>query len=113
MGTANERRTAVRYQLRAPVIFKAPNGRTDAPGAGFVQNISTEGVFVLSPARKSAGELIDIEILLPPFGTCDAELVVRYTGLIVRVEESHGFAVAAKVSLHRYVMGGHVSVADA
>ena len=101
--TAIERRRAVRYQLRAPVVFKSLEGQIAKPGAGFVQNISTEGVFVLCPRPLSVEDLIELEILLPPFGTYDAKLFVRYTGFVVRVEGESGFAVAAKVSLHRYI----------
>jgi hypothetical protein len=110
--TAIERRRAVRYQLRAPVVFKSLEGQIAKPGAGFVQNISTEGVFVLCPRPLSVEDLIELEILLPPFGTYDAKLFVRYTGFVVRVEGESGFAVAAKVSLHRYVMGRRVPILD-
>jgi hypothetical protein len=106
MGKTIERRVAVRYQLRAPVVFKSVDDQTAPPATGFVQDASTEGVFVLSPRPRSVGEALNLEILLPPFGTCDAKLVARYTGLVVRVEDESSFAVAAKVSLHRYIKGG-------
>jgi PilZ domain len=110
--TVIERRRAVRYQLRAPVVFKSLDRQIAKPGAGFVQNISTEGVLVLCPRPLSVEDLIELEILLPPFGTYDAKLFVRYTGFVVRVEDESGFAVAAKVSLHRYVMGRRVPILD-
>jgi PilZ domain len=112
MGTAIERRTAVRYQLRAPVTFESVEDQIAKPGAGFVQNISTEGVFVLCPRLLSVGDLIELEILLPPFETYDPKLVVSYIGLIVRVADERGFAVTAKVSLHRYIMGRRVPIPD-
>ena len=46
MGNAVERRTAIRYPLRAPVVFKSVDHHRAAPEAGFVQDISTEGVCV-------------------------------------------------------------------
>ena len=49
---------------------------------------------------------MNLEVLLPPFGTYDAKLVARYTGLVVRVQDQGGFVVAAKVSLHRYIASG-------
>ena len=110
--TITERRRAVRYQLRAPVVFKSLDRQIAKPGAGFVQNISTEGVLVLCPRPLSVEDLIELEILLPPFGTYDAKLFVRYTGFVVRVEDESRFAVAAKVSLHRYVMGRRVPILD-
>jgi hypothetical protein len=111
MGTATERRRAVRYQLRAPVLFKLPEDKAANPGAGFVQDISTEGVFVFCPNSLAAGHLIELEILLPPLGKYDTKLVVKYTGLVVRVTQD-GFAVAAKVSLHRYIMRERLPLPD-
>jgi hypothetical protein len=102
MGNAVERRTAIRYALRAPVVFKSVDDHRAAPGAGFVRDISTEGICVLCPGFRSVGEAMQVEILLPRFGTYDAKLVARFTGLIVRVEGEGGFAVRAKISLHRY-----------
>jgi hypothetical protein len=115
MGTVVERRTAVRYQLRAPVIFKSVDDEIAMPGAGFVKDISTAGVFVTCPRPLPAGVSIEIEILLPPFETHDAtydsKLVVRYIGSVVRTE-TDGFAVAAKVSLHRYNLRGQLPISD-
>jgi len=110
MGTAIERRRTVRYQLRAPVTFK--EDQIAKPGAGFVQDISTEGVFVLCPRLLSVGGVIELEILLSPLGRYDAELVVSYIGLVVRVEDERGFAVNAKASLHRYIMGRRTPIPD-
>ena len=108
-----ERRTAARYQLRAPVIFKSIDNEIAMPGAGFVKDISTEGVFVSCPRRVPPGVFFEIEILLPPFEThdaqCDSKLVVRYIGAVVRAE-TDGFAVAAKVSLHRYNLHGQLPI---
>ena len=114
MATAIERRRAVRYQLRAPVILKSVDDQTAKPEAGFVQNISTEGVLVWCPHVPSVGNLIELEILLPPFGspTHDPSLVARYTGLVVRLENEDRFAVAARPSLQRYIMGTRTSIPD-
>src|SRR5450755_1268039 len=106
-----ERRGATRYPLRAPVIFKSVDAQIAEPGAGFVQDISTEGVFVSCPRPLSVGNSIELEILLPSFGAGHAKLVVSYIGLVVRGDEA-GFAVAAKVSLHRYIMGKRVPIHD-
>jgi hypothetical protein len=109
-GNAMERRIAIRYPMRAPVVFKSVDDLTTPPGAGFVQDVSTEGIFVLCPSPRSLGEALKIEILLPPFGTYDAKLVARFTGLVVRVEDEVGFVVAAKVSLHRYIMSERLPI---
>jgi hypothetical protein len=105
MEIAMEHRRAVRYQLSAPVIFKSVDAQIKEPGAGFVQDISTEGVFVSCPRPLSVGNSIELEILLPPFGADGAKLVVSYIGLVVWADEG-GFAVAAKPSLNRYILGG-------
>jgi hypothetical protein len=110
MGTATERRRAARYQLRAPVTFKLVRGRIVTHGAGFVYDISTESVFVLCPLLPAVGDLIEIEILLLPFETHDAHLALRSTGLVVRVEDKSGFAVAAKFKLNRYILGRRVEI---
>lgn len=106
-----ERRSSARYLLRAPVLFTFANEKMGAPGSGYVQDISTEGVFVLCPRPVSTDHLIELEILLPPLGTYDTKLVVRYVGLVVRAEET-GFAVAAKVTLHRYTTRGRIPILD-
>jgi hypothetical protein len=94
MGTAAERRKAVRYHVHAPVIFKSVGEDQIAThGAGFVQDISTESVFVLCPRLPAVGDFIEIEILLPRFWTSNANLVLRSSGLVVRVENKGGFAV--------------------
>ncbi len=110
MGSVIERRAAIRYPMRAPVLFRSVDDQTTAPGAGFVQDVSTEGIFVLCPSPRSIGEALKLEILLPPFGTYDAKLVARFTGLVVRVEDEVGFVVAAKVSLHRYIMSERLPI---
>ena len=102
IGSAIERRSAVRYGLRAPALYTLSDDKTSMPGTGFVQNLSTEGVFVFCPRLVSAGDAIELEILLPPFGKYDTKLFVRYIGVIVRVEDS-GFAVAARVTLQRHM----------
>ena len=104
VGSAIERRSAVRYQLRAPVLYTLSEDKTSKPGSGFVRDLSTDGVFVLCPGVLSIGDEIEMEILLPPFGTYDRKLFVRYIGVIVRVEDG-GFAVAAKASLQRHMKG--------
>ena len=111
MGTATERRRAARYQLRAPTTFKlVRKGQTVTHGAGFVRDISTESAFVLCPILPALGDVIEIEILLLPFETHDANLALRSTGLVVRVDDKSGFAVAAKFNLHRYIVGRRVQI---
>jgi PilZ domain len=114
MATAIERRREVRYQLRAPVILRSVDDQMAKPEAGFVQNISIEGVLVWCPHLPSVGNLIELEILLPPFGTGthNPSLLARYTGLVVRLENEDRFAVAARASLHRYIMGSLMSIPD-
>ena len=67
---------------------------------------------MLCPRHLSVGDLIELEILLPPFGTYDPKMVARYTGFVVRVEDERGFVVAAKISLHKYILGGRSPIPD-
>jgi hypothetical protein len=108
MGTATERRRAARYQLRAPVTFKLVRDQIVTHRAGFVHDISTESVFVLCPLLPAVGDLVEIEILLLPFESHDANLALTSTGLVVRVGDKGGFAVAAKFSLRRYIESGRM-----
>jgi hypothetical protein len=103
MTAVNERRKSARYQVRAPVTFRAESTAHSARhGAGFVKNLSTEGIYVICPAGLSIGDRIELEVLLPPLRGMEGELALRSSGLVVRAEHSIGFAAAAEFSFHRW-----------
>jgi len=98
---AKERRSAARYEVRAPVIVKSTDGEksSNAEG-GFVHDISTEGALIWSTFVARLGQRLQLEVLLPPLPKSDKKFVLRSAGVVVR-EVADGFAIAGKFTLWR------------
>jgi len=101
LGACMEQREAVRYPMRAVVLFKW----TDADGVGlqdggFTRDISTAGLFVYCDRPPPVKTAFSMEVLLPLFEAPHPGLRLMGQGVVVRVEEQKkqtGFA--AKVYL--------------
>lgn len=100
-----ERRAAVRYRLRAPVIVRwsDESGRR-REDLGRTRDISTAGVFLTCRALPPVGAELDLEVHLPPFERNTLQrLQLKATGKVIRVTETAqeaGFAVASPFTLH-------------
>jgi hypothetical protein len=96
-----EQRGAVRYPVRAVVLFKW----TDADGVGlqdggFTRDISTAGLFVYCKRLPPVKTAVSMEVVLPLFEAPHPGLRLIGQGVVVRVEEKKketGFA--AKIYL--------------
>jgi hypothetical protein len=84
-----QRRTAVRYKLRLPVIFNWNDG-TEHTGGGFTSDISLDGALIISSKCPPSGSNIRLEILLPAPDYSGEELKIECAGEVTRVEERPG-----------------------
>ena len=93
-------RGAIRYRLRAPVVFswKGP-GADHLTGEGVTRDVSAAGVFVESPVSPPPASTIELEISFPSFRFGPHTLSLVSQGRVVRVENSaadeqnNGFAI--------------------
>lgn len=84
-----QRRVAVRYKLRLPVIFSWNDGQ-EHTGGGFTSDVSLDGALILSGKCPPSGSSIRLEILLPSPDYSGEELKIECTGEVTRVEERAG-----------------------
>jgi PilZ domain len=90
-----QRRTAVRYMLRLPVIFHWNDGLDHTEG-GFTADVGLDGAFILTSRCPSVGSQVRIEVLLPSPGEDGSEVRIECVGQVVRVVNKpgcHGFGV--------------------
>jgi hypothetical protein len=87
-----QRRAAVRYRLRLPVIFHWNDG-TDHTEGGFTADVALDGAFILSSRCPPMGSSVRIEVLLPPPDQSGGELRIQCIGKVMRVVGDIGFGV--------------------
>jgi hypothetical protein len=87
-----QRRTAVRYWLRLPVLFYWSDGIEHA-GAGFTNNVSLDGALISTSKCPPVGSQIRIEVLIPSPDQSGEELRVECIGTVTRVVEQLGCRV--------------------
>jgi hypothetical protein len=84
-----QRRAAVRYRLRLPVIFHWNNGTEHTEG-GFTTDVALDGAFILSSRCPAVGSDVRIEVLLPSLDESGGELRIECTGKVTRVAGEGG-----------------------
>jgi len=84
-----QRRAAIRYKLRLPVIFHWSDGSEHTEG-GFTHDIALDGVLIFSSKCPSVGTKIRIEVLIPSPGQRDEEVRIECTGIVTRVAYESG-----------------------
>ena len=82
-----DRRTARRYDLSLPVIIRAPIDKVEVSRSGQTRDISNRGVYFTIDNNLTAGAELDITMILPPEVTGDAEVFIKATGKIIRVDQ--------------------------
>ena len=95
-----DRRTDVRYQLSARVVFswEGPEKKR-YEGEGVTRDISTKGAFILTRSCPPAHSVVQVELFLPPFHGTLATARMRAQVQVLRVEQGSpgdqqcGFAV--------------------
>jgi hypothetical protein len=104
-----ERRKFERLQLHLPLQFSLANGPRIIDC--FTENISSEGVYFVSSHSLSAGEQLEIDLLLAPYNTGHTlpKLHLRCRAQVVRVDSSCpglGFGIACRIDSYDIRFGG-------
>ncbi len=84
-----QRRAAVRYRLRLPVIFHWNDG-TEHTGGGFTNDVSVDGALIFSSKCPPLGSDIRIEVLFPSPDQSGEELRIDCISKVTRVAEPAG-----------------------
>ena len=90
-----QRRAAVRYKLRLPVLFHWNDGIEHTEG-GFTSDVALDGALILSSKCPPVGQDVRIEVLLPSPDQSGDELRIECTGKVTRVTDQmncHAFGV--------------------
>ena len=94
-----ELRSAVRYPIRASVVFTWQGPGGPLKGEGFTRDISRTGVYVRTPTSPPLAVAVQVEIFLPPIEPEGKAVKVLSEGPVIRVEHPSaneaqgGFAV--------------------
>jgi hypothetical protein len=84
-----QRRNAVRYKLRLPVIFHWNDGAERTAG-GFTNDVALDGALIFSSKCPPVGSNVRIEVLLPSPDRSGEELRIECIGKVARVAEQAG-----------------------
>jgi hypothetical protein len=84
-----QRRAAVRYKLRLPVIFHWNDGAEHTAG-GFTSDVALDGALILSSKCPAVGSNVRIEVLIPSPDRSGEELRIECMGRVTRVVTQHG-----------------------
>jgi hypothetical protein len=101
---AVEHRTATRFSLRAPVLFRWMAEGQQQHGAGFTRDMSTGGACVTCdrPYALEAGTQIRLEVVLPALDHDNEPAKLCVEGSVTRVNghnEKPGFALQGELGL--------------
>lgn len=83
-----QRRAAVRYRLRLPVIFHWNDGQDHTEG-GFTVDVALDGAFIVSSRCPPVGSDVRIEVLLPSLDDA-SEMRIECAGRVMRVVNGAG-----------------------
>jgi hypothetical protein len=86
-----ERRAAMRYRLKLPVIFHWNDG-TERTEGGFTCDVAVDGALILSSRCPPVGTDVRIEVLLPSPVDSAEEIRIACIGKVNRVWEQQGSA---------------------
>ena len=80
-----ERRTARRYELSLPVVFRGGEQKDDSRN-GQTRDISTRGVYFMVDENLAEGSELDFTLTLPAEITQGTSVFIRALGKVVRVD---------------------------
>jgi hypothetical protein len=86
-----QRRTAVRYKLRLPVIFHWNDGVEHTSG-GFTSDVALDGALILSRESPPVGSRVRVEILLPSPEKENEELRICCSGRVIHSSVRAGYS---------------------
>ena len=85
----SERRAAIRYRLRLPVIFHWNDGMEHTEG-GFTSDVALSGALIRSSICPPVGTDVRIEVLIPSPDNSADEIRIECIGKVTRVWEQPG-----------------------
>jgi len=86
-----QRRSAVRYKLRLPVIFHWNDGIERTSG-GFTSDVALDGALILCSTCPTVGSEVRIEVLIPSPNHSHEELRIECVGRVSRAVTLPGFS---------------------
>jgi hypothetical protein len=86
-----QRRTAVRYRLRLPVIFHWNDGVEHTSG-GFTGDVAMDGALILSRECPPVGSEVRLEVLFPSPEGDNQELRIGCSGTVVHTSTKSGYS---------------------
>ena len=108
MNTLVQLREAVRYPVRASVLFSWEEERgIHLEGTGVTRDMSTKGVFVYSMVLPPENASVNMEVAFPPLRQNAPPVRIHVRGRIVRTESNTvdpvqgGFAVTSESTILR------------
>jgi hypothetical protein len=82
---SKERRTAPRFSMRLPAVARFSNGQVYEEQT-FTRDVSSSGAFFYVDTEIGTRRHLELVLTLPPEGEAPANIRVRYTGQVVRLE---------------------------
>ncbi len=82
-----DRRTAPRFTMRLPLVARFSNGSAHEEET-FTQDVSSNGAFFYVSAEIGGRRQLELTLSLPAEGETPADIRVRYTGRVARLERS-------------------------
>jgi hypothetical protein len=93
-----ERRNSRRFQIALPLLLRWTDGGSHY-GSGHCVDIGQGGMFVLAAKMPPLGSEVEIEFVVPPFGSVPRSTRLHCVGRVSRVEACYqlkGFAVSGQ-----------------
>jgi len=85
-----ELRSAVRYPIRASVVFAWQGPQGPLQGQGVTRDISKAGVYIRTPTSPPTAVAVQMEILLPSIEPEGKAVKVLSEGRVIRIEHPSG-----------------------
>lgn len=108
-----ERRAAQRFDLHLPTSLRVAG--TNHEGAGFTQDLSARGVFLYTDFQLTAGQQVELTLMMPSEITLGEGMRVRCRGHITRVVSLEGgrkSGVAVHFVGYEYLPADHETSRD-
>jgi len=114
MSETSDRRAARRFTMALPVVvrFNAPAGLTEQHTQ--TRDVSFRGLFFFLEGDFETGSSLDFVLTLPRQITLSADVCIRCSGKVVRVEPSNGRrGIAACIERYEFLPESRVQHAGA
>ena len=100
--TAEERRSAQRFQIRLPMVVRWTSGSAIGEASTVSRNVSSRGVYFFLPKEVSNGSPVEIVLTLPNEITLAGPVKVRCLGRIKRADTDDPSRVGVVAQIERY-----------